>query len=111
MPTTPYSALFASVTKTLPGPHTRSTFGTDSVPYAMAATACAPPMPNTRLTPARSAATSIAGSGRPFAPGGVQTITSSTPATRAGMVVISTVEASPRGTYAPTLAMGTSISP
>ena len=61
--------------------------GTLSVPYAIAAIACAPPITNTRSTPARRAAASVSGDG----PGVVITI-SRTPATRAGMAVMITVD-------------------
>jgi hypothetical protein len=63
--------------------------------------ACAPPVFTTRPAPARSAATSTAGSTEPSGSGGVQTITSSTPATFAGTTVMHTVEgyaARPPGT-------------
>ena len=104
MPTSPKSIFLAAVTKTLPGPHSMSTAGTVSVPYAMAAIACAPPMPKTRSTPAMSAATSTDGSGEPLGPGGVTAITSETPAILAGTMVMMAVEGSgaePAGTYAP----------
>ena len=55
----------------------------------MAATAWAPPMRNTRSTPASTAAASTTGS-----TDGQQAITSGTPATRAGIAVMSTVEGS-----------------
>ena len=92
-------------TNTLPGPHILSTCGTLSVPNAIAAIACAPPMPNSRSTPAASAAASVTGDGS-----GVQTTTSDTPATFAGIADISTVEgyaAEPPGTYRPTRSMAT----
>ena len=92
MPTSPYTCFFANVTKILPGPQMMSTRGTVSVPNAMAAMAWAPPMRNMRSTPAMSAATSTAGAGIWSPLVGVQTMTSSTPATLAGMAVISTVD-------------------
>ena len=53
IPTWPNTARLAAATKRLPGPVILSTPGTVSVPYAKAATACAPPMVNTRVTPAK----------------------------------------------------------
>ena len=47
----PASICFAVVTYWLPGPKILSTLGTLSVPYAMAATACAPPIVNILSTP------------------------------------------------------------
>ena len=69
-----------------------STDGTVSVPYAIAATACAPPMAKTLSTSAILAAARTVGSGRPSLAAGEHKITSLTPATRAGIAVISTVE-------------------
>ncbi|MEZ4427264.1 MAG: hypothetical protein R3A51_06140 [Nannocystaceae bacterium] len=62
-----------------------STRGTLSVPRAAAAIAWAPPIANTRSTPARAAAHSTTSLGR-----GVNSSTSGTPATLAGIAVIST---------------------
>ena len=55
---------------------------------AMAAIAPAPPSAKTRSTPAKAAAANTTGDGRPSGPGGEQTITSPTPATRAGIAPI-----------------------
>lgn len=76
----------------LPGPTILSTRRIVAVPYASAATACAPPTRQPSLTPAIRAAASTAGSTRPPGPGGVTRTISRTPATRAGTAVISTVE-------------------
>ncbi len=43
MPTSPITSFFAAVTYALPGPVILSTRGMVAVPYASAATACAPP--------------------------------------------------------------------
>jgi hypothetical protein len=59
------------------------------VPNASAATACAPPIRNKRVTPASSAAAITAGSGR-----GQTAMISRTPAMRAGTAVISSDEGS-----------------
>ena len=72
-----------------PGPTILSTRGTVAVPYASAAIACAPPTRNSRVTPASSAAAITTGSGR-----GQTTMISRTPATRAGIAVISSDEGS-----------------
>ena len=92
MPTSPTTSRLAAVTYTFPGPTILSTGGTVSVPYAMAATACAPPALTTRSAPARCAANSTAGRTEPSGPGGVHSTTRSTPATRAGTTVMHTVE-------------------
>src|SRR3990172_9351518 len=96
-----------------PGPTILSTLGIEEVPYAMAATACAPPTLNTASAPAISAATRTYGFTSP--PGvGEQTITSFTPATFAGMTFIRTDDgyvAFPPGTYAPTRSRGLTICP
>ena len=63
--------------------------GSSRVPYASAAIAWAPPMRNSRVTPASSAAAITAGSGR-----GQTAMISPTPATRAGIAVISSDEGS-----------------
>ena len=65
------------------------TRGTVAVPYARAAIAWAPPIRNSRETPASSAAAITAGTGR-----GQTAMMSATPATRAGMAVISSDEGS-----------------
>ena len=70
-----------------------STRGTVSVPYAMAAIACAPPTRNTRSTPISRAAASTDRLTAPSLPGGVQMTSSLTPATRAGTEFMITVEA------------------
>ena len=80
---------FASATHVLPGPTMRSTRGMVPVPYARAATACAPPTRNTRSTPAIFAAASTTASGL-----GQTAMTSATPATRAGMAVMSSEDGS-----------------
>ena len=67
-----------------------TTFGTARVPKAKAATAWAPPIKNTRSTPAMEAAAKMSGFGLPSLPGGVTIINSSTPAILAGMAFIST---------------------
>ena len=74
----------------LPGPTILSTFGTDSVPYARAATACAPPIRKILSTPATFAAAMIFGFGVPSFCGGVHIIISSTPAILAGTAFIRT---------------------
>ena len=80
---------FAAATQTLPGPTIFSTRGTVAVPYASAATACAPPIRNSRETPASSPAAQTVGSRL-----GLAATTSVTPATRAGMAVISSDDGS-----------------
>jgi len=85
MPTWPKTRRLASATKALPGPTILSTFGTLRVPYASAATACAPPNVRTRSTPATAAAASTIGSGF-----GHTMINSGTPATLAGIAFMST---------------------
>ena len=74
----------AAETQALPGPTILSTGGMVAVPYASAATACAPPMRNRRDTLASTAAASTAGAGF-----GQVAIISGTPAARAGSAVIS----------------------
>ena len=89
MPTRPKTRRLACATYALPGPTILSTRGTRSVPKASAPTACAPPIVNTRSTPAIAAAASTIGLRTPSGVG--TTITSSpTPATLAGMAFIST---------------------
>ena len=78
-----------------------STGGTDSVPYAIAPIACAPPMRYTTSTPAIAVAASTTSGTRPSRSGGTHTTTSSTPATLAGTAVMRTVDgytARPPGT-------------
>ena len=72
---TPATCSFASATYALPGPTMRSTRGTVSVPYAIAAIAPAPPNANTRSTSASAAAASTTPDGSPSSPGGEQRIT------------------------------------
>ena len=84
------TSALAAATYALPGPTILSTRGIDAVPYASAATACAPPTLNSRVTPASAAAASTTGAGR-----GHTAITSGTPATvRAGMAVMSSDDGS-----------------
>ena len=91
MATRPNTWRLASATQALPGPTILSTRGTVSVPYASAATAWAPPVRNTRSTPAMRAAARITGEMSP--PVGGETITiSRQPAIFAGMQFISTLE-------------------
>ena len=76
--------------------------------------AWAPPIRYIRSAPAMPAAASTTGGGAPPRPAGVHTETSSTPATLAGITVISTVEgyeAVPPGIYAPTLPTGLTAAP
>ncbi len=80
---------FASATYAFPGPTILSTRGIVGVPYAIAAMAWAPPTRNKREIPASIAAEQIAGS--TF---GQAATTSETPATRAGIAVISRDEGS-----------------
>src|SRR5262245_42283025 len=89
----------------LPGPTILSTRLIVSVPYASAAMACAPPTRYASVTPAMRAAVSTTGSRDLSAPGGDTSTISGTPATRAGIAVISTVDgyaARPPGTYTAT---------
>ena len=88
--TVPYKSFLAVATKILPGPTILSTLGTLSVPYAIAATACAPPIRKILSTPASLAAARIFGFGLPFFIGGVHITISSTPAILAGIAFIST---------------------
>ena len=93
----------------LPGPTILSTFGMLSVPKASAAMACAPPTLNTRSAPASFAATNVDGLTLPSLSHGVVIMISSTPATFAGIMFISTEEgytAFPPGTYTPAFAIG-----
>ena len=90
MATSPNTASLAAVTKALPGPKILSTRRTDSVPYAMAAIACAPPTAWTSVTPASPAAASTAGAICPSRCGGEHMTISSQPARRAGMASMRT---------------------
>ncbi len=54
------TCIFAAVTKMFPGPTILSTLGTVSVPYAIAAIACTPPIRYMSVAPAMSAATTRA---------------------------------------------------
>ena len=92
MPTCPKTCFFASATKALPGPTILSTRGIDAVPYASAATACAPPTLKIRPTPATCAAARMYGLTEPSLFGGVTMTISSTPAIFAGIASISTVD-------------------
>ena len=85
----PASRRLAATSHGLPGPTIFTQRGTLAVPWAAAATACAPPALHTVSTPDRRAATSVAGSTLPSGPGGVSTMRSGTPATVAGMAVMS----------------------
>src|SRR5215213_9552616 len=101
-PTWPTSWRFASCTNALPGPTITSTDCTDSVPNASAAMAWAPPIRYTSVTSHRTHAARITGCALPPGPGGAQTATSRTPATRAVTAPITTVDgygARPPGTY------------
>ena len=72
------------------------------MPKAAAATACAPPAFATISTPAKRAATSVAGSILPSMPGGVRITGSGTPATTAGIAVMRVTDGKlplPRGEY------------
>ena len=64
--------------------------GTQAVPSAMAATAWAPPIGNRRSTPSRAQAAATPAAAPPPGRGGEQTTMRSTPATCAGMAVMST---------------------
>lgn len=113
MPTVPNTRRLADATYALPGPQILSTAGTVCVPYASAATACAPPIVNTRSTPPNSAAASTRSFFRPSGVGTTITI-SPTPATRAGIAFISTDDgyaALPPGTYRPTRSSGVTFWP
>ena len=80
------------MTQRFPGPTTASSAGTDSVPYAMAATAPAPPTANSRVAPASAHAAMTASEGSPDGPGGEHTTTSPTPASRAGTTPMRTLD-------------------
>ena len=84
----------AAMTNWLPGPKILLTFGTDSVPYAIAPIACTPPALKILFTPAILAAIRMAGFTLPSRLGGVQSTISLHPAILAGVANISTVEKS-----------------
>ena len=65
----PATSRLASATYRLPGPTITSTGRIDSVPYASAAIACAPPTRYTSSTPASAAAASVGCGTRPSAAG------------------------------------------
>ena len=65
IPTTPDTCRLASCTHRMPGPTITSTRGIDSVPYASAATACAPVTAKYASTPHSCAAATIIGCGAP----------------------------------------------
>ena len=114
MSTRPKSCFFRLGDVDVARPTILSTRGSVSVPYASAATACAPPTVTTRPTPAIFAAAATAGAMPPRAWAGVAMTISSTPATAAGMQFISTVEgyaAVPPGTYTPTRRSGRTMRP
>src|SRR5262249_37841045 len=85
---------FAAVTHPLPGPKILTTLGILSVPYARAATACAPPTLTTASIPQSSAAASTPRCAVPPGWGGAQTIRSGQPARRAGPPSMMTEEGS-----------------
>src|SRR2546428_7118990 len=70
MPTAPATSRLARATYTLPGPTITSTARIDSVPYAIAAIACAPPTRYTSSTPAMDAAASTSSGTVPSRRGG-----------------------------------------
>ena len=76
----------------LPGPQILSTLGTVSVPYAIAAIACAPPILYISVAPAMDAAARMTGAIVPSFLGGVAKTILPTPATEAGMTSIRTVD-------------------
>ena len=91
-----------------------STFGTLSVPNAIAAIAWAPPTLYISSTPASFAATRVEGYTFPSAPGGVHITILSTPATFAGSTFIRTDEgytAFPPGTYTPAFSSAVTFCP
>ena len=89
IPTSPTTWRFASATQRLPGPTILSTRGIVAVPYASAATACAPPIVKIRVTPERTHAASTA-SVTPV--GGITAMISCTPATIAGTAFMMTMD-------------------
>ncbi len=90
MPTGPKTCRLASLTKALPGPTILSTAGIVSVPWAIAAMAWAPPTRKIRSAPARWQPATMAS----CALGGRQAMTSPTPATLAGTMVMMGAERS-----------------
>ena len=85
------------------------TLGQDSVPQAMAATACAPPAFSTWVTPAFLAAHTTSGVMLPSGLGGVASTMVLHPAIWAGTVSMRALEGStavPPGTYTPTAPAG-----
>eukprot|EP00160_Parvularia_atlantis_P017032 Unigene5691_Nuclearia_a/m.17369 Unigene5691_Nuclearia_a/g.17369 ORF Unigene5691_Nuclearia_a/g.17369 Unigene5691_Nuclearia_a/m.17369 type:complete len:338 (+) Unigene5691_Nuclearia_a:353-1366(+) len=103
------TSIFAAVTYWLPGPQILSTLGTDSVPYAIANTACAPPALRMRDAPICSAMYSTSGAMLPSGPGGLARMISLHPATLAGTPSMYAVDgriAVPPGTYRPTRSIG-----
>src|SRR5690606_11791403 len=88
----PNTSSLAAVTQAFPGPTIFSTGSSDSVPYARAAIAWAPPMAHTSVAPARRHAASITSGTVPSGASGEATTISSTPATRAGTTVMTTVD-------------------
>ncbi len=92
MPTMPATSRFAAATYTLPGPTITSTGRMVSVPYASAAIACAPPTRYTSSNPTSAAAASVGAATCPSGPAGTHSTTSGTPATCAGIAVMSTVD-------------------
>ena len=101
---------FAAITYWFPGPKILYTFGTLSVPYAIAPIACTPPHLKICDTPATFAATRMAGFTFPLRSGGVQSTISRHPAIFAGVASIRTVEnrgAVPPGIYSPTFSIAT----
>ena len=114
MSTRPNTCRFASATQALPGPTILSTRGTEAVPYASAATPCAPPRRNTRSTPAIFAAARIASGCVPSGPGGEIMTSCRHPASFAGIAVMSTVEGYAAvwpGTHRPTFSIGVTFMP
>mmetsp|Transcript_3742 Transcript_3742/g.15167 ORF Transcript_3742/g.15167 Transcript_3742/m.15167 type:complete len:204 (+) Transcript_3742:969-1580(+) len=103
------SVIFAAVTNWLPGPKILSTLGQVSVPWPIAATACAPPALRMCVTPAFFATYNTSGTTSPSFLGGVASTTFSHPAMDAGTASMSAVDGStavPPGTYRPTAPMG-----
>jgi len=86
------TSILAAVTHWLPGPNILSTLGTVCVPYASAATACAPPALRTADAPTMWATYITSGDTLPSGRGGVARRISRQPATCAGMPSMSAVE-------------------
>ena len=95
------TSCLAAVTQALPGPKILSTLGTLSVPYAIAAIACAPPILkiDSASMPTSDAANNTCGSIVPSEPGGVHKTRNGQPAIWDGTPSINTVEA--RGAVPP----------